>query len=64
MAFWMKDGKNLSITSNPYEKKEKKKKKGGKEKKKGTKEKRKRFELFYQIFFSLWNNYLLPKRGS
>lgn len=53
----MKDGKNLSITSNPYEKKEKKKKKG-------TKEKRKRFELFYQIFFSLWNNYLLPKRGS
>lgn len=44
MAFWMKDGKNLSITSNPYEKKEKKKKKVQKKKEK---------DLNYSIKFSL-----------
>lgn len=40
----MKDGKNLSITSNPYEKKEKKKKKVQKKKEK---------DLNYSIKFSL-----------
>lgn len=45
MAFWMKDGKNLSITSNPYEKK-------GKEKKKKV-QKKKEKDLNYSIKFSL-----------
>lgn len=47
----MKDGKNLSITSNPYEKKEKKKKKVEKKKKKVQKKKEK--DLNYSIKFSL-----------